>query len=756
MSFLFRKGKRGSKKSRNRSLPIGMIDEKDGKPNRGKEDHSRAKSHSYGVERERPPSAKQANKSLVTKINDEPATPIPDVIASHEASRSDTASKSHSTMNNAAQVATERESGGIELKTQSTDVRNKLSISQIDGVIAKVEERNEFAETKSSHSSAVPDPFENVEEVNVHVHRPFNEDPMENVSTSSLPTDDADTEFKLDSIALNNVNRKKRSSSITHSEKEAVGTLDDVLRVFDDVDDNLQGVSANDVKTGDGRPDISEIDTTYETMADIKDDLASQDRKKQDNKRDKNTPDKTLTSTADQQNNFKSVELPIYTEPVYAKPVKSVKDTSPSQSVAPRAIQEEVQDNPPPVPAKRFVDQEHDHEIKFSPLKKTSPSSALSKSLNKTSWANASESTSPKRKPMQNSNDNFSLKRGQLSGPAPVSTDDSYVEPPRDYDINATLSSVGKSTTDESISRDTWGSMTSSSTSGSRKQNKEFRPEAAKLIDKAKARRKEKREERHHDGLVNRSFRLIREASLKETPKSATKEDATNRSDIEEDFVTIKNNADLWLEGYERMRASSEGKKSNSGTATNSYNKQNNNVSNNTRNNRHSISTTKGGNSLPLDTGLPLTETTQAVLNQTGGSGDVQVTNATSEIVARSEWKEAEKVKTSKTKVKEQKQLPRNDEIDSSDDENLINLMETGSRKDDLKNSAVVEPKRLGYVPRALRMSFGQSWDGIRKDRREWKSREMKQVTGHASRKGGKATLSNRLDEQEVQLEMLF
>ena len=97
--------------------------------------------------------------------------------------------------------------------------------------------------------------------------------------------------------------------------------------------------------------------------------------------------------------------------------------------------------------------------------------------------------------------------------------------------------------------------------------------------------------------------------------------------------------------------------------------------------------------------------------------------------------------------------MKKNEENDS-DDESLIRLMETGVSAEDSTDHSLPEPERLGYVPRALRMSFGQSWQGIRKDRREWKSREVRQTSAQALRKG--KTLSNRFDDQDVQLEMLF
>ena len=710
-----------SKRSSKRGLPITMMDDKHGSPIRNRSataDYPRPQPQKQM--RERAPSAKLANKSLVSEINKKPTTPIPDVIASHE---------SHSSS------AHKKVNGEINSK----DARAEFPSSQVNHTVAKVEEGYKASTSKINHSSSKLDSVGTVEDINVQVHSPASEVSVNNERTSSRWTDEADLVTNVEFNFLDYKEKTKRKSSFTHSEKEAVGTLDDVLQEFNDVDDNFEDVSPSEGKAIDVQPVTPDFDPTYEAMTDIKETLTQRDEVKPNGVYDNSNSNYNLTSSALQHKHSKNELVPpMQPEPVYAKPSKPINNTAskidPGKLITPRSTRQEAPENPPVVPPKRFVvEKDHEHDIKFSPLRKTSPSASLSKSLNNTTWANANEIPSPKRKPVQDNNDNFSLKRGQLSGPAPISSDHSYVEPARDYDTNATLSSLATTTTDGSFNRDTWSSMTSSSTSGSRKVKKELRPEVLKMIEKRKVEKDEQKkiEGRQYDGLVNRSFRL-RDTSLKErASKSSVKEDRATESEKESDYASIKNEADLWLEGYERMRASSEGKKE---SALKS------------RLDKRTIE-----NGLPVAATLPLSQTTQAVLNQTD---DQQVPNGTFATVATTnEMKQTRKVK--KEKTTSESPLAQNEENDSSDDENLIRLMETGISPEYPTDPPLPQPERLGYVPRALRMSFGQNWDGIRKDRREWKSREMKQASAQASRKGGK-TLSNRFDDQEVQLEMLF
>ena len=682
-------------------------------------DYPRPKSHN--MMKERTPSAKKANKSLVTKINEKPSASIPDVISSHE-------SHSSSEITN-------------EIKNMTPmETRDKAS-NMVNGEITNGDIKEEIYETPSpqvNHMAAKVDSTGSVEDVKVQVHRPATSESME--SNSFHFTDEVDSGANPELNLEGNRNKvKQRTSSFTHSEIEAFGVLDDVLREFNDVGDNLDEVSptGKDIEVPAATPDF---DPSYESMADIKEMLTDRNDEKQNGVNDNSTTNYNITNTALQQKDVKNELVPpANPEPVYAKPIKPISNTG--SKINPREIVTPPEEKAPIVPPKRFI-VDDSHEIKFSPLRKTSPSASLSKSLNNTVWANATEVPSPKRKPLNDNNDNFSLKRGQLSGPIPISIDDNYVEPPRDYDVNATLSSIGKSSNDESYSRDTWGSMTSSSTGGSRKVKKEFRPEALKMIAKSKAEKEEhkKIEGRRYDGLVNRSFQL-REASLKET--APVKEDAGgSENENGSDYASIKNEADLFLEGYERMRASSEGKKE---LALKSRVQKTTNVPISNQDAQGLVE--KGKNALPADTPLPLSETTKAVLNQTD---DKQVANGIS-------GTQAITTKVHKTKnTKEEKtksHLEKNEENDS-DDENLIRLMETGVSAEDSTDLSLPEPKHLGYVPRALRMSFGQSWQGIRKDRREWKSREVRQTSTQALRKG--KTLSNRFDDQDAQLEMLF
>jgi hypothetical protein len=726
-----------------------MVNENHGAPIRSRSktaDYPRPNSHNQT--KERALSAKQANKSLVTKISEKKSAQIPDVIASHGKNPS-------SEITNEVKNVTQMETRDKVSQTvmNNGDVRAKkyeIPSSAVSHMAAKVEERYEASTSKINNSTSKLDGT--VEDVNVQVHRPstgVSSFSME--SNGSRFTDEANLEPSVESILEDYREKKKRKSSFTHSESEAVGTLDEVLREFNDVGDNLDELgSPTQNKAIEVQPTTPDFDPSYESITDIKEMLTDRNDVKANGVQDGITSNFNITTAALQHENVKNELVPpTNPEPVYAKPQKPISGTgskiNPGNLITPQAPKEKS----PVVPPKRFVVESENHEIKFSPLRKTtSPSASLSKSLNSTAWANANEVPSPKRKPVKDNNDNFSLKRGQLSGPVPISIDDVYVEPPRDYDVNTTLSSVAKSSTDGSFNRDTWGSMTSSSTSGSRKVKKEFRPEALKMIEKSKAEKEgqKKIEGRQYDGLVNLSFRLTK-GSLKETAavkeedkehvkdedKAHVKEE-DNASEIGSDFASIKNEADVFLEGYERMRASSEGKKELALKA--SVDK---------KINVPTVNHGEQGLKQQVTNGFPLSETT--VLNPTDnkqpadGSDSQATTN---------------KILETKKAIKEKnKSHLEKDEENDSDDEDLVRLMETGVTAENPTNHSPPEQQRFGYVPRALRMSFGQSWQGIRKDRREWKSREMKHASAQSSRKGGK-TLSNRFDEQEVQLEMLF
>lgn len=724
-----------SKSGRNRGVPKNMIDGKQGQliQRRATADYPRPQAH-HAV-RDRTSSEKYANKSLVTKISDKPSSSIPDVIASHEGhSPLRVADVKIANRNGPAETAMKEINHKQGVKTE----KSEISSSQFNHAVTKVETNHENSPSKIYPSTTQPIVNGAVVDANVQVHRPATDVSL-NTTSSRFIMDEQDlmTEETLD--LLEPQNKPKRRSSITHSEKEALGTLDDVLRDFDDVDDNLDEIDQTESKASQVQPVNSDLDLRYDSIADIKQSLMGRDDEKQNSDSNYNlTP-----SAVEQKQDTKDLVPPTQFEHLYAKPIKPKNDATASNSpkkVSSKIKVEAAPEKSPVVPPKRFI--EDNYEIKFSPLRKTSPSASLSKSLNNTTWANANEIPSPKRKPLKDKNDNFSLKRGQLSGPIPIITDDDYVEPPPDYDINATLSSIGKSTTDDSFTRDTWGSMTSSSTSGSRKVKKEFRPEVLKMIQKKNAEKeKAENEDRHYDGLVNRSFQ-VREASLKSASKSSLKaEETDNKSDIDKDFTKIKDEADRWLDGFERMRASSEGKKelalkSKSGK-TNDHKKE-------------ETSAAKVENGSQADT----------VPHETQATDDIQVANDNITIASTKKEKhqttEIKNKTTNKTKDKSKKHLRKNGE-DDSDDENLIRLMETGvsSMEEASTDCTHPQPKMFGYVPRALRMSFGQSWDGIRKDRREWKSREVKHASSQSSRKGGK-NLSNRFDDQKEELEMLF
>ena len=693
----------------------------DGKQRKATADNPRHQAHQ--AVRDRTSSEKFANKALVTKISDKRSTSIPDVIASHEEhSPLRVADVKIANSNDPAETAIK------EIKQGTKTEKREISSSQFNHAVTKVETKHENSTSKIYPSTTQPTVNGTVVDANVQVHRPATDVSL-NTTSSRFIMDEQDlmTEEKLD--LLEPQNKPKRRSSITHSEKEALGTLDDVLRDFDDVDENLDEIDQTESKASQVQPVNADLDLRYESIADIKQSLMGRDDDKQNSDSNYNlTP-----SAVEQKQDTKDLVAPTQFEHLYAKPIKPKKVSS-------KIKVEAAPEKSPVVPPKRFIE-EDDYDIKFSPLRKTSPSASLSKSLNNTTWANANEIPSPKRKPLKDKNDNFSLKRGQLSGPMPIITDDDYLEPPPDYDINATLSSIGKSTADDSFTRDTWGSMTSSSTSGSQKVKKEFRPEVLKMIQKKNAEKeKAENEGRHYDGLVNRSFQ-IRKASLKSgASKSSLKaEETDNKSDIDKDFTKIKDEADRWLDGFERMRASSDGKKelalkSKSGKSTDHK--------------KEETPAVKVENGLQADT----------VPHQTQATDDIQVANDNITIASTKKEKhqttEIKNKTTNKTKDKSKKRLQKNGE-DDSDDENLIRLVETGvsSMEEDSTDSSHPQPFR--YVPRALRMSFGQSWNGIRKDKREWKSREMKNASSQASRKGGK-NLSNRFDDQKEELEMLF
>ena len=726
-----------SKNNRNRGI---MNDDKQGQPIRKRSataDYPRHQHHSNI--RDRAQSAKFANTSHVNKINDKLSNPIPDVIASHEGYSSKKVIDVKMANSNEVAVTARKE---INHTQEVKAKKHRISSSKVNNAADKVEKRYENSTSKINHSTTQLNDNRTVVDANVQVHRPSTDVSLNNESTSSHVMNEANLINDVKSHLIDPQNRPKRKSSITYSEKEALGTLDDVLRDFDDVlrdfddfDDNLDEVDQTESKTTQIEPiNSDEFDTRYESMADIKQSLNDRD----DTKPNSESNYSLMPSSLQQKQDKKDLVPPTELEQLYAKPIKPEKDTTASANAkkdTPKETREVAPEKSPVVPPKRFIE-EGSHEIKFSPLRKASPSASLSKSLSNTTWANANEIPSPKRKPIKDKNDNFSLKRGQLSGPIPISLGDDYVEPPPDYDINATLSSIGKST-DDSFTRDTWDSMTSSSSSESRKVKKEFRPEVMKIIENKKTEKEKKENDgRKYDGLVNRSFRM-REASLSAS-RSSLKEETDNKSDIEKDYTTIKNEADRWLEGYERMRASSEGKKelalkSNSGKSTEQK--------------KEETLTLKVENGLPAETALPQT---QAVDDMQVAKDNIPTATTKSEDHQSTEVKSKTK---NKTKEKSQKHLEKNGE-DNSDDDDLIRLMETGvsSTEDSVDSS---QPKMFGYVPRALRMSFGQGWDGIRKDRREWKSREMKHASAQASRKGGKS-LSNRFDDQKEQLEMLF
>ena len=693
--------------------------------------------------------AKHANKSLVTKISDkQPSNPIPDVIASHEGHVSSEATSPVPEMVNGT---TEN---GAEERAGTYDIPDLKGIRTAEKDNNKASSSNVVEATANNHVAAV------IEDVAVQVHRP-----------SSLLTDESDGPISMGA--------KPRKSSFTHSEKEAVGTLDDVLRDFD-LDDNLNVSSTTEQEANDPKP--YQFDRTYETFDDIKESITTQE-----NAKPTGTDGMVAMPQTQSENKLAPPKLP---EPVYAKPFKP-KTTATSSAnkdgykqTSERSTEQATEDKLPVVPPKKFVVEDHEHKINFSPLRKSSPSACLSQSLNRTDWANANDNhtspkrsenhASPKRRPIEDNNNNFILKRGELSGPAPRNTDEDYVEPPRDYDANGTLSSIGQLTSisDESFTRDTWGSLTSSSTSGSRKVKKEIRPEAMRMIQKKKAQKERADVDgRQHDRLVNRSFKMIRQASLKDTAsKSSLKEDEANQSDLEKDFAKIKNDADTWLENYERLRANSEGKKSlnsGSGSPAGVISRKDNGHTSTTkvensspvRNENGQTPTMKAENVLPTNTATPSSDTAVVAVDETKLRNDVihMKDNSLGTVATANDvTQRATEINKESTNAKAQNPSEINDDSSLSDDENLIRMMETGIGAEETYEKPLPPQNRFGYVPRAMRMSFGQSWEGIRRDRREWKTREMKQITSNALRKGTGNRLSNRLDDQEAHLEMLF
>lgn len=633
--------------------------------------------------------------------------------------------------------------------------KNRENVPRMpNGVIATVEN------VSKNSRSIVDNPRTQLDDT-VQVHRPPSEVFLPKTPTRSPSPDGEDSMTNSESYFFDSKQRVKRKGSFTHSEKEAVGTLDAVLGVFDDVDDNLTESSVSESnKIIEATPYLgtSEFDPSYETMADIKESLVSKDvknvsgvhdgssnsnesqgslttsmmspQKKDENKVEVGSSNSSYsnnslmvsTSVPKKFDNEDNLIPPPDSEPLYAKPVKPAKNgaslsINPGQLIAPRLSAKTKEEKPPVVPPRKFSVEEENHEIKFTPPKEISPSASLSKSLNKTAWANAKEIPSPKRKLLQSSHDNFSLKRGQLSGPVPINPADDYVEPPRDYDTNPSLKSFAGSSTDESVSRDMRESMSSSSTTGSDKTKKEFRAEVNEIIEKRKAVKEQGKDVngRHYDGLVNSSFRMMKQVSL--TSMSSQREETQK---VENDYAAITNAADRWLQNYERIRANSGGKKdlplkSKPGKSPSVGNVYHNEES----------SATKLEKGLSSDLQLPLSETTHAVLNKR------QSSKATSHLRA-------------------------NRQDDLSDDENLVQLMESGISAENSTEAPPPSPKLDRYVPRAMRMSIGQSWDGIRKDRREWKSREMKQAVGGLSAHKVGKNLSNRFDDEKVQLEMLF
>ena len=497
------------------------------------------------------------------------------------------------------------------------------------------------------------------------------------------------TQERVDVHAVNgltNGKTRKRTTSFTHSEKEAVGTLDQILKDFD-FDDNLNEVVETDgSKTGLESVSAFVDESPYASIMELK-----------ENELPKN----------DAENKLKPIVQP---EPIYAKPIKpkspSKKGEIDMNSILNPYGKNKPADESPVVPPKLFETKEY--EIKFSDLKST-PSMSLSHSLKETDWANANVDKSiTKRRPgpTADSNNNYSLQRGKLSKPN-ESTED-YVKPTPDYDVNGTMSSTGKSTniSDDSFTRDNWtGSFSSSSGSGNRKEPKPIRPEVLELMRKKKiSEQADARDGPQHDGLVKRSFRLIRESSLKEDRGSETSGS---------DYVAVKNEADKWLANNERLRANSQGKKYDSTGVTNS-----------------------SASDSPQ----------RKVLGAENGSSNAKNESLKTDIEPSKSDKSGS-VKSESGSLKSEF---------SSDDENLVRLMETGIFPE--STSRMVNGSQnqgMSYVPRALRMSFGSSWDGVRKDRRAWKSREINAVTSQNARKGSQK-LSNRLDEQNQQLEMLF
>lgn len=628
------------------------------------------RSESRELKRGRPTST-QANKALVNKINEvekpNPSPRIPDVISSHESQSSLEVVKAQISHREARKDSLENARKSVEVPSQIT--------------------------TKSPRDYS---------EARIPVGGPsvvITESPRDNLEKA-----------------------RKRNTSFTISETDAVGTLDEVLRTFD-FDDNLNDVQPEADKHTTLRPnddDIFAIESPYASIAEL--------------------GDKPLPKTTAE---YETKPIEQLQEPVYAKPIKAKKPTSPNKktdqnhNILNSSVGRDETDEAPPVPPKRF--EIEDNQVKFSDLKKTSPSASLSQSLKKTDWANANEKSTPKRRPKED-NDNYSLKRGKLSKPLPSGKE--YIEPPPDYDMNGTVSSTGMSTnfSDDSFTRDNWtGSLTSSSASGSRKVLKVIRPEVLDLV-RNKKKTEEAQDGRRHDCLVDRSFReLIKQASLREDVAS----EASGS-----DYEAIKNEADWWLAKNERLRANQQGKKKDFTKNSSSSSLQQTTAQSESRS---AQGATQPASAPPEKAPKPERGSLKRIATPKSGTPEVTVQPE------RESYQKTEQVENGSPKTTAQPRIGsfKKEELSTAEDENLVRLMETDVFTEKTRSSTVDEYKDFGYVPRALRMNFGQTWDGIRKDRRAWKSREMNNVAFHSVRKGSKQ-LSNRLDEQNQELEMLF
>lgn len=484
---------------------------------------------------------------------------------------------------------------------------------------------------------------------------------VEVLSAQMNKTAEEPTQDIISAPANVSTDKRERSISFTHSETEAVDILDEVLRDFD-LDDNLNEISEPDELAKVKKPNSGkEIEPIYADSfsTGIPNDGVEESKGK-------------VLSKGDLERQTKAF---VYSEPVYAKPIKASKPTTPNENN--EQNQHETNEGPA-VPPKKFLTEED--KSNFSEVRKA-PYDSPSQSREKTEWVNVNDQkVSPKRSSKQEIISTCDSKGGESSIAVPDLTSDDYKEPLPRYDanVNGTLSSIAKSTSisEDLTTRDNWtSSLTSNPTSGSPKVKKNIRPEVLDLIRERKSDqpKNDAKTSRQHDRLVKRSFRLMREASIKEDISTKT---------LENDYVAIKNEADAWFAKKERLRANSRDRNTDSAETISS-------------------------------SGSP---------QRTAGPESGSLKN----------------------------------EVISEDDEDLVRLMETGIFP---KNTSSMVNRSQGsssvYVPRALRMNFGQSWDGIRKDRRAWKSREINSMVTRNARKGPK-TLSNRLDEQAKHLEMLF